>query len=198
MSQASVGGAVAATAPAAKPKKTRVKAVAAHPKFLDMIKDAIETLKDRNGSSRQAISKVILTKYPSVNPDTMNSHIRKALKRGIETGALTRPQRSSATGATGKFKLGDTKPAKPANSKAVKKTAKKRPAKKAGATKTAKPAAKSPRKKKSAGKKTAGKKATKAKTKKAGSPKKKAKPAAKKAAKKPKAKKSPTKKAAKK
>ena len=197
MSQGSVT-APAATAPAVKPKRPRIKAGAVHPKFLDMIKDAIETLKDRNGSSRQAISKVILTKYPSVNPNTMNGHIRKALKKGIETGALTRPQRSSATGATGKFKLGATKPVKPAKRKPAKKPATKRPAaKKTGAKKAAKPKAKSPRKKKSAGKKTAGKKPTKAKTKKA-SPKKKAKPSTtKKVAKKPKTKKSP-KKAAKK
>ncbi len=196
MSQAQV---IAPPAPAgiAKPKKRPRKAAPAHPKFLDMVKEAIGMLKDRNGSSRQAICKAIVTKYPSVNPDTMNSHVRKALKKGLETGALTRPPRSSAAGATGKFKLGAVTPAKPAKKKAAKKPAKKRPAKKA--TAKAKPKAKSPGKKKAAGKKKpAGKKATKAKTKRASPKKKAAKPATKKVAKKPKVKKSPTKKAAKK
>ena len=192
---------VVAAPPAARPKSRPRKAAPAHPKFLDMVKEAIGTLKDRNGSSRQAICKVILGKYPSVNPETMNSHVRKALKRGLDTGALTRPARSSATGATGRFKLGTIKPVKPAKKKASKKRpAKKRPAKKAGAKKAAKPKTKSPRKKATGKKKpaTASKKAAKAKTKRAASPKKKAKPAAKKAPKKPRAKKAATKKPVKK
>ena len=183
--------------PAAKPKNRPRKAAPAHPKFLDMVKDAIGTLKDRNGSSRQAICKAILGKYPSVNPDTMNSHVRKALKRGLDTGALTRPARSSAIGATGRFKLGAIKPAKPAKKKAARKRpAKKQPGtkKKPGTKKAAKPKAKSPKKKAAGKKKPASKKAAKPKAKKAGSPKKKAKPATKKATKKPKAKKAATKK----
>lgn len=188
-----------AAPPAAKPRNRPRKAAPAHPKFLDMIKDAIGTLKDRNGSSRQAICKAILGKYPSVNPETMNSHVRKALKRGLDTGVLTRPVRSSATGATGRFKLGAIKTAKPAKKKAAKKRpAKKRPAKKAGAKKATKPKAKSPKKKAAGKKKPASKKPTKTKVKKAGSPKKKTKPATKKAAKKPKAKKPATKKPVKK
>ncbi|XP_028397823.1 sperm-specific H1/protamine-like protein type 2 [Dendronephthya gigantea] len=189
MSQAQVVAPVAA-----KPKRQR-KAVPAHPKFIDMVKDAIGTLKDRNGSSRQAICKVILGKYPSVNPSTMNSHVRKALKSGLESGTLTRPARSSATGATGRFKLGASKSTEPAKKKAAKPkkpaSTKKRPAKKAGAKKTAKPKAKSPRKKTVTKKKsTVSKKSTSTKTKKA-SPKKKTKPATKKVAKKAKAKKAP-------
>ena len=190
MSQAQVAAPVAV-----KPKRQR-KTVPAHPKFIDMVKDAIGTLKDRNGSSRQAICKVILGKYPSVNPSTMNSHVRKALKSGLETGALTRPARSSATGATGRFKLGVSKPTKPTKKKAgkPKKSAstKKRPAKTAGPRKAVKPKTKSPRKKKTVAKKkpTVSKKSTNAKMKK-GSPKKKTKPATKKVAKKAKARKTP-------
>ena len=195
MSQAQIAS--IAVSPVRKPKRPR-KTTANHPKFLDMVREAIVTLKERNGSSRQAISKAILAKYPSVNPDRMNSHIRKALRRGLETGALTRPARSSATGATGRFKLGAVKAAK----SATKKAAKKRPTKKTSVKKAAKPKAKtvkSPRKRKVSGKKKpASKKVTKAKTKKATSPKKKAKPASKKVAKKPKAKKTQTSKAAKK
>lgn len=190
------------TTAAAKPKRPR-KAVPAHPKFIDMVTDAIGTLKDRNGSSRQAICKAILARYPSVNPDTMNSHVRRALKRGLQTGVLTRPARSSATGATGRFKVGVVKPVKAAKKKAAKRPTKKRPTKKAGPTKaTAKPKA-SPKKKKAAAgkKKTSAKKSAKPKINKS-SPKKKAKSTAttkaKKVARKPKAKKSATKKPTKK
>lgn len=202
MSQAQV--AVAPPTAAAKPKRSR-KAMAAHPKFIEMVKEAIGMLKERNGSSRQAICKAILVKHPSVNPNTMNSHVRNALKKGIESGVLARPARSSATGATGRFKLGVvTKPAKkPMRKKAAKKPMKKRPVKKAVPKKTAKPKQKSPRKIKknaAAKKKLGGKKTVKPKAL-TGSPKKRVKSAAnktKKVAKKPKAKKTPTKKAAKK
>jgi histone H1/5 len=39
------------------------KAPAAHPKFLDMIKAAVAALKERNGSSRQALVKYVMANY---------------------------------------------------------------------------------------------------------------------------------------
>ena len=162
---------------AAKPKKP-----AEHPTYLEMIKAAITALKDRKGSSRQAISKYIGANYKvGANSDV---HLKMALKRGVTSGALVQPK---GTGASGSFKL-----AKAAAEK-------KKPAAK-------KPAAKKPAAKKAAAKKPAAKKTPKKKApaKKKATPKKK--PAAKKAAKKPaakkpaakKVKKTPKKKAAKK
>ena len=49
-----------------------------------MVFEAIKTLKDRNGSSIQAIKKSITATYPSLNftPHQM----RSALKKGVESG----------------------------------------------------------------------------------------------------------------
>ena len=65
--------AAAAPAPAAaSPAKKRVskpKAPAAHPTYLVMTQAAIAALKERNGSSRQAILKYIMANY-KVGPNT--------------------------------------------------------------------------------------------------------------------------------
>lgn len=69
--------AVVAAAPApaaASPKKAKAKAVkarkpaaakapASHPTYIDMTRAAIQALKDRTGSSRQAILKYIMANY---------------------------------------------------------------------------------------------------------------------------------------
>ena len=154
-----------------------------HPTYSAMITAAVKDLKERGGSSRQAILKYILAKYTVGDEKKAASRLKIALVKGVASGSL---KQVKGTGASGSFKIAqDDKPAK--------KVAKKTGAKKAAAKKPAAKKAGTPKKK--AAKKPAAKKA--------GTPKKKAakKPAAKKpAAKKPaakKAKKSP-KKAAKK
>jgi len=151
-----------------------------HPTFAVMIAAAIGALKDRKGSSRQAIEKYICANY-KVGPKYA-SHFKMALKRGVENGALVQ---TKGVGASGSFKLAKPEAAKkPAAKKpAAKKTVAKKPAaKKAPAKKVVKKTAakkapvkkavkKSPTKKKPAAKKPV-KKAAKV-TKKA-SPKKKA------------------------
>ena len=165
---------------AAKAKKTAVKKPADHPKYIDMIVAGITALKERNGSSRQAIVKYIKANYKV--GDNSDVHVKMALKRGVASGALVQPK---GTGASGSFKVGkkeQVKKPKPKKPKTPKKAAPK------------KAAAKKP-KKKSTPKKPAAKKSAAAK-------KKPAKKAAKKPAKKPAAKKAvkkaPKKKAAKK
>ena len=187
---------------AAKPKKPST-----HPKYSEMIQKAIGALKERGGSSRQAILKYVCREY-SVGTDerTINAHLKMALRAGVKNGSL---KQSKGTGASGSFRIGE-KAVKP---KTAKKPAAAKPAAAKKAKKPAKPAAKkaaSPKKKavkkpstpkKAAAKKPAAKKAKAAPAKKAASPKKAAakKPAAKKpAAKKPAAKKPAAKKAAKK
>merc|ERR1712226_961439 len=70
------------TADAAKPKKVaKPKAPAAHPKYSVMIAAAIAALKDRTGSSRQAILKYICANY-KVDAAKAGQHLRMALKAG--------------------------------------------------------------------------------------------------------------------
>lgn len=162
---------------AAKPaKKAVAKKPADHPKYIEMIQAAIAALKERSGSSRQAIVKYISANYKV--SDKAAVHVKLALKAGVTSGAL---KQVKGTGASGSFKLAE----KPK----VKKVAAKKPAAKKPAAK--KPAAKKAAKKATPKKKVAAKKAT---------PKKKtpAKKAAKKPAKKASAKKPVAKKAVKK
>merc|ERR1712123_248541 len=125
-------------------------AVAAHPKYSVMIAAAITALKDRTGSSRQAILKHVVANN-KVDAAKAAVQVRLALKRGVVKGAL-KMARASGKGA-GSFKL--VKVVKP---KKVKK-AKKPKAKKAKKVKKAKkPAAKKAKKPKKAAKKPAAKK----------------------------------------
>lgn len=153
-----------------KAKKAAAKKPADHPKYSEMIAAAIGALKERTGSSRQAITKYIQATYKV--GESAGTHVKQALKKGVASGAL---KQVKGTGASGSFKLAE----KP-------KVVKKKPAAK-------KPAAKKPAAKKAAAKKPAAKKAVKAKK-----PAKKVvkkKPAAAKKAKKPAAKKATPKKA---
>merc|ERR1712073_78802 len=155
------------TMSAAAPKKAaKAKAPAAHPKYSVMIAAAITALKDRTGSSRQAILKYICANY-KVDAAKAAVQVRLALKRGVAKGAL-KMARASGKGA-GSYKV--VKVEKPKKVKKAKK-----------------PKAKKPKKAKKTAKKPAAKKAKKP-TKKAAK-----KPAAKKAAKKPAAKKAAPKK----
>merc|ERR1712204_88057 len=151
------------------------KAPAAHPKYSVMIATAITTLKDRTGSSRQAILKSIVANN-KVDAAKAAVQVRLALKRGVAKGAL-KMARASGKGAGSYNVVKVEKPKKVKKAKKPKakkvKRAKKPAAKKAKKPKKAakKPAAKKPAAKKPAAKKPAAKKAAK-------------KPAAKKAAKK--------------
>ncbi|XP_006820109.1 histone H1.8-like [Saccoglossus kowalevskii] len=114
-----------------KPVKT-TKAVASHPKTMDMVVEALTTLKDRKGISIQAIKAYILTHYTTVSPTHLTSSLRRALKTGLASGMLVRPKDSHANGVSGRLRLGKLpqKPRKSVNKttpkkKAVKKTPKK-------------------------------------------------------------------------
>ena len=112
------------------------------PTFTVMVRKAIANLKERNGSSRQAIEKWIIANY---GVEKGGHHLRLALKKGVEAGTLIQ---AKGVGANGSFKLKKVaEPKKPAK-KVMKKKA---PAKKSTATKK-KVAKKVP--KVSAGKKT--------------------------------------------
>merc|ERR1711931_341037 len=145
---------------AAAPKAVKAKKPAAkptHPKYSEMIATAVAALKERTGSSRQAILKYIIAHNKVGDEKTAAVHLKLALKRGVASGAL---KQVKGVGASGSFKLVKAeKPAakpkkaapkkaaakKPAAKKAVKKPAAKKAAKKPAAKKVAKkPAAKKP------------------------------------------------------
>merc|ERR1712215_140639 len=151
--------------------------------YLEMVTDAITTMKDRSGSSRQAITRHILETYKIDAAKVI--HIRKAIAHGMEKGIL-KQARTSGKGA-GSFRVAKeekpnkaTKPKKPVakkvvkssspgastvkknlQKKSVKKVAPKK-VKKAGAKTTTKPA-KKPSAVKKADKSTNASKKTKAK-----------------------------------
>ena len=140
-------------------KKTATKKPADHPTFAVMIAAAIAELKERKGSSRQAIEKYIAANY-KVGPK-YTGPMKQALKKGVEKGTLVQ---TKGVGASGSFKIAKPEPEKKAAVKkpaakktTTKKVTKKTPTKKAPAKKTAtkKPAAKKAATKKSPAKKAA-------------------------------------------
>merc|ERR1719251_433094 len=132
-----------ATAPKAV-KAKKPKAPAAHPKYSVMIAAAIKALKDRTGSSRQAIAKYICANY-KVDAAKAGVPLRLALKKGVAAGTLKMGGAAGKKGA-GCFKIGE-------KAKVEKKKKPKKPAKKAAKKPAAKKAAKKPAAKKPAAKK---------------------------------------------
>ena len=119
-----------------------------HPTYAQMISSAILTLKDRTGSSRQAIAKFVCANY-KVDAAKAAAPLNRALKKGVEDGVL-KMAKQSGKGA-GSYKLVvKAKKKKPAAKRA------KPSVKKSGAGAARKKAVKKPAtaKKSKAGKKT--------------------------------------------
>ncbi|KAJ5414955.1 Histone H1 [Penicillium cosmopolitanum] len=122
-------------------------APAAHASYRDMITDAIVNLKERNGSSRQAIKKYV-TSNNQINvayQATFDAQFNKAIKAGVDKGEFTQPK-----GPSGSVKLAKKEPAAKPAAKVTKTTtdttkalaAKKAATKKTTAKATIKPAVK--------------------------------------------------------
>ncbi len=151
---AEVASAPAAMGDAAKAKKKRPvvkKTAATHPPTSEMVNTAITTLKDRKGTSLQAIKKYVASTW-KVDPVRFNPIIRRYLKSAVVKGTLKQNK--------GSFRMG-VKPKVPKKKKAKKpkaKTAKKAKAKKVkakkpkSAKKSKKPKAKKPKQAKAAAK----------------------------------------------
>ena len=117
---------VAQTKSPAKKKPSKPKKPADHPPYSEMIKAAIVALKERGGSSRQAIEKYIKANY---KVGEVGPHLKTALKRGVAGGKLVH---TKGVGASGSFKVPKEekkapkkpakKPKKPAAKKASKET----------------------------------------------------------------------------
>merc|ERR1712004_780902 len=147
MAEESVAAAAPAAPKAAKAKKpAKPKKPSTHGTYASMIAAAITALKDKKGSSRQAIVKYIMANNNLGGADAkaVNSRTKVALKNGLKAGVL---KNAKGTGVTGSFKLVKVeKPKKAKKPKAKKPAAKKSPAKpkaaakKSPAKKAAKPA----------------------------------------------------------
>ncbi|XP_037790688.1 histone H1-delta-like [Penaeus monodon] len=74
----------------------------AHPKYSEMVAAALRALKERNGSSRQAILRFIVASFQVGDERTAGVHLKQALRRGVASGSL---QQTKGTGASGSFKL---------------------------------------------------------------------------------------------
>ncbi len=159
----------AAAAPVKKaPKKPAVKP--AHPAYAVMIAEAVKALKERGGSSRQAILKYILANYKVADAAKAQVRAKLAIRKMLEAktllpvkGSFKLPKEEKVVKPKKAKKPAAKKPAakkakKPAAKKAKKPAAKKPAAKKPAAKKAKKPAAKKPAAKKPAAKKPAAKK----------------------------------------
>merc|ERR1739847_184996 len=145
------------------PKVKKAAKPAAHPPYANMIVAAIKALKDKKGSSRQAILKYVVANNKVADADKAAVRVKLALRKLVATKKVV-PAAAAGKKGAGSFKLPAKEPAakKPKAKKAKKpKAAKKPAAKKAAKPKAAKkPAAKKPAAKKAA-KKPAAKKAAK-------------------------------------
>ncbi len=86
-----------------KVKKTSTKPKPSHPKFFDMITEALKKLNEKTGSSRIAIVKYIMANY-SIDEKTANKHTKVALKNGVKNNNF---KQSTGNGVNGSFKIGD-------------------------------------------------------------------------------------------
>merc|ERR1712037_218013 len=154
------------------PKVKKAAKPAAHPPYANMIVAAIKALKDKKGSSRQAILKYVVANNKVADADKAAVRVKLALRKLVAAKKVV-PAAAAGKKGAGSFKLPAKEPAakKPKAKKAKKPKAAKKPAAKKAAKPKAKKAAKPKAAKKPAAKKPAAKKAAK-------------KPAAKKAAKK--------------
>ncbi|KAL7050182.1 hypothetical protein ACKWTF_003976 [Chironomus riparius] len=82
-------------------KPTKPKAPKTHPPVSEMVVNAVKTLKERGGSSLQAIKKFLVAQY-KVDTDKLAPFIKKFLKSAVEKGQLLQ---TKGKGASGSFKL---------------------------------------------------------------------------------------------
>lgn len=75
-----------------------------HPSYADMIKQALIALKERGGSSRQAILKYLMANFKLVaDENAVNTRLKAALRNGVKSELL---KQSTGSGASGSFRLG--------------------------------------------------------------------------------------------
>ncbi|XP_015585452.2 late histone H1 [Cephus cinctus] len=112
------------SAAASKSKLKKPRAKQTHPRTAEMVTAAIKNLKERGGSSLQAIKKYIAATY-KLDAEKLAPFIKRYLKTAVTSGILVQPK---GKGASGSFKISSGKVE-------VVKSEAPRPARKAAATK---------------------------------------------------------------
>ncbi|KAL2103268.1 hypothetical protein ACEWY4_000136 [Coilia grayii] len=85
-----------------------------HPSTMAMLQEALKALDNRKGVSAQAVRTYITQKYSTVDPVRLKPMVRRALAKGLETGAVVRAANSTtAAGAQGKFRPAKKEKEKP-------------------------------------------------------------------------------------
>ncbi|KAF7198160.1 Histone H1, partial [Pseudocercospora fuligena] len=123
-------------------KTAAPKAAATHSSYLDMIKEAVISLKERSGSSRQAIKKYVLANnnLAGVSDNAFTVQFNKALQKGSDNGTFLRPKdKAPAVEDKAPVVLGKTKSGRVTKSKAPQPVAKTTAPKKKAAAKKATP-----------------------------------------------------------
>lgn len=100
-------------------KKQRVKPT--HPPTSEMVNNAVKSLKERGGSSLQAIKKYLANNY-KIDSDKLSPFIKKYLKSAVTNGTLIQ---TKGKGASGSFKLAAAAKSKSTVDKTVEKKVKK-------------------------------------------------------------------------
>lgn len=89
----------------AAPKSKKAWSKPSHPRTSEMVNAAIKSLKERSGSSLQAIKKYVSSTY-KVDAEKHAPFIKRYLKTAVASGALVQ---TKGKGASGSFKLASTK-----------------------------------------------------------------------------------------
>merc|ERR1711973_423170 len=120
---------------AAKKEKgaSKPKTPAAHPPFANMIAASIKALKERNGSSRQAILKYIVANYKVGDASKAQTRVKIALRKMVEAKKIEAGGASGKKGAGCSKLVAAAKPAEKSKKAAVKKPKVKKAAKKPAA-----------------------------------------------------------------
>ncbi|XP_041366444.1 sperm-specific protein PHI-2B-like [Gigantopelta aegis] len=80
------------------------------PSMVMKVVEAINAIKDKKGTSAQAIQKYLATtSMTNIPPALLKWHIKKALTKGLNEGILVRPRGSKTSGASGRFHVSDAK-----------------------------------------------------------------------------------------
>lgn len=103
--------------------KTQTAKKSSLPTYKEMIAAAITALKQRNGASRQALKKYIITTFNPTNTN-FDLHFNQSLRKGVESGDFIQPK-----GASGPVKLAKKEKPKTKKPAAEKKTEKVAPKK---------------------------------------------------------------------
>lgn len=134
-------------APSAKPKSSRVvRPRSNHPTYANMVREAITFMKNRKGSSRQAIERYVTSKWTLGK--TSHTRLNTTLNRMVKDNWLLQPK---GRGANGSFKINkaqDVQAAPPTDAPAAANPSAKAKPKRKKKRKSPKKKRKSPKKKK--------------------------------------------------